>query len=194
VPRIARQDSDGPSAILRWQYAVVWRYGPLGLVLLGLAMIVYAMVDDKSDAVTISLLTLGFVSVLAGIVLPRIEGEFSASGQGVTGKLLSVTQLDSRRYVAVGPALASDSKEPIADQDTRITVGDVWDELEAHGFRVIDAATGQRLLRDGSGHQLELSSRDHGGWQIVSPELLRLVRAWGLNPTASGKYSSPQYD
>jgi hypothetical protein len=190
---MARQDHDEHPASLRWQYAIVWRYGPLGLVLLGLAMIAYAMAADRSDATTVSLLTLGLVSVVAGVVLPRIEGEFSASGQGVAGKLLSVTQLDPGRFVVEGPALASDSKEPIAYQDSNITIGDVWDELEAHGFRVIDAAAGQRFLRDNSGHELLLSSRDHVGARIASPELLAQIRAWGLNPTASGRYPPDQY-
>src|SRR5262245_48389432 len=93
---MTRQEHDGQHpASPRWQYAVVWRYGPLGLVLLGLAMIAYAMAAERSDAATVSLLTLGLVSVVAGVVLPRIEGEVSAGGQGVAGKLLSVTPLFS---------------------------------------------------------------------------------------------------
>ncbi len=136
-----RQTSDW-----RWQYVIVSRYGPLGLVLLGLGMIVYAMAGDESDAVTITQLTLGFVSFVAGVVLPRIEGEFSARGQGVTGKLLSITQIESRRFVAKGPVLALDSRQSVADQDSGIMFGDAWDELEANGFRVVDSAAGHRSL------------------------------------------------
>jgi hypothetical protein len=165
----------------------------LGLVVLGLAMIGYAMVADRSDAVTVSLLTLGLVSVVAGVVLPRIEGEFSASGQGVAGKLLSVRQLDTDLFVVKGPALATDNKESIADQDHLIMFGDVWDELDTNGFQIIDAASGNYTVEDDQGHQIQLPGRGHSEGRAASPELLALLRSWGLNPTASGKYPLDQH-
>lgn len=190
---MTQQDRDGHPASPRWQYTVVWRYGPLGLVLLGLSMIGYAMAADRSDAVIVSLLTLGLVSAVAGVVLPRIEGEFSASGQGVAGKLLSVTQLDTDLFVVKGPALAAHSRESIADQDRPIMFGDVWDELDANGFHIIDAASGNYLVDDNQGHQIQLPGRGHSEGQAASPELLAQLRSWGLNPTASGKYPLDQY-
>jgi hypothetical protein len=161
-------------------------------VLLDLAMIGYAMATNRSDAVTVGLLTLGLVSVVAGVVLPRIEGEFSASGQGVAGKLLSVTQLDTQ-FVVKGPALAADSKKSVTDQDRPIMFGDVWDELDAHGFHIIDAASGNYTVVDNQGHQIQLPGRGHSEGKAASPQLLSLLRSWGLNPTASGKYPLDQY-
>ena len=83
------QDSHSTAEGARWQYSVVWRYGPLALVLLGTAMVVYAMAGTRSDAVDIALLTLGLVAFVAGVVLPRIEGDFGATCQGAMPRSLS---------------------------------------------------------------------------------------------------------
>ena len=38
--------------------------------------------------ISVALLPLGLVSLIAGVVLPRIEGKFTASGSGVSADLL----------------------------------------------------------------------------------------------------------
>jgi len=74
-----------------------------------------------------------------------------------------------------------------------ITIQDVWDELEAIGFRVIDAGGGHRLLEDRYRRRIELPSRGHAEDHAASLELLAQVRAWGLRPVASGKYQALVY-
>jgi len=150
-------------------------------------MVVFAMVVSRSDTVDVAFLTLGVVAVVAGVVLPRIEGDFGATSQGVTGKLLSVTQLDSGRFIIEGPAFASDQASEV-DAGGRIMIGDVWDALDASGFREIEGAVGSRVVQDYLGRRLFLLGRGHGNGQVASPELLAQIRALGLNPIASGKY------
>jgi hypothetical protein len=150
----------------------------------------------------LALLSLGFACLIAGVILPRIEGKFTAGTSGVSAELLPVHKLDSLTYTASAPALAaaqvdavvygetatSSTDRPIAEH---IKLGDVWDALEGAGFRITQAATGKRFLEGPEGRSIILHGRELLGWAIVSDDLLAQLGSWGIRPTASGKYPVP---
>jgi hypothetical protein len=190
---------DTPEPHLRWQYVILWRYGGLGLAVVGLVMMGLGASGIPGVPISLALLTLGFVSLIAGVVLPRIEGKFSAGSGGVTAELLAVHKLDSLTFTASAPALAAGELNPLVDGDTataiehaeidkRITLGDVWDALEQAGFHVTQGATGKRLLEGPQGRSIMLHGRELLGWRVVSEDLLAQLASWGIRPVASGKY------
>jgi len=67
---------------------ILWRYGALGLAVTGLAMLGVGISGVAGVPISVALLPLGLVSLIAGVVLPRIEGKFTASGSGVSADLL----------------------------------------------------------------------------------------------------------
>ena len=62
----------------RWEYRILWRYGPLGLVVAGAALLAIGASGLCATAVSVTLLPIGLVCLVAGVVLPRIEGNFTA--------------------------------------------------------------------------------------------------------------------
>lgn len=173
----------------RWQYVVLWRYGPLGLIVVGLGMLAYGASGHPSVPVSLSLLPLGFVSIVAGVVLPRIEGRFAAGTSGVSADLPAVHELDPPTYTASGPALAPPPAQQ--GQAAQIKLGDVWDALEGAGFRPGQAATGKRFLEGPQGRTILLHQRGFFDWAVVSDELLAQLASWGVHPVASGRYAVP---
>ena len=148
-------------------------------------------------AISLTLLPLGFISLVAGVVLPRIEGKFTAGPSGLSADVMAVHMLDRQRYVATGPAVATGqlvNGEPAANRGQapdRITLGDVWDAIDAAGLRPETAAMGAAYFSLPDGRQLKMPNRsflDHG---IASPELLAVLESWGVRPTASGRYPLP---
>ena len=65
---------------------MLWRYGALLLVVVGLAAMAVAISGAVETAVSVALLPIGFVSLVAGVVLPRIEGRFSARTERIVGR------------------------------------------------------------------------------------------------------------
>jgi hypothetical protein len=183
---------ESPPGHLRWQYLILWRYGGLCLVLVGLAMMGIGASGIQGVPISMALLSLGFVSLIAGVVLPRIEGKFSAGRGGVAGELMAVHKMDTLVFTASAPALAvavSDAHIPVDGQTTdRITLGDVWDALEQAGFRVTQAATGKRLLEGPYGRSIMLHGQELLGFRVASDDLLTQLVSWGITPIASGKY------
>ena len=129
----------------RWQYMILWRYGALLLVATGLLTMGFGAAGVCGTAISVTLLPIGFVSLVAGVVLPRIEGKFTAGPSGLTAEMLAVHELDQPRYVLSGPALAirtadtgdgrAAGMDRAAEPDVqRITIGDVWDALDARGL------------------------------------------------------------
>jgi hypothetical protein len=98
-----QQGPDDP----RWEHKLVWRYGPIVLVIVGLEMMGCGAAGLPATAISLMLLPLGFICLIAGVVLPRIEGGFSASPKGVSATLAAVHDLDRTTYIASGPALSS---------------------------------------------------------------------------------------
>jgi hypothetical protein len=155
-------------------------------------------------AVNVTLLTLGFICLVAGVVLPRIEGKFTAGPSGLSADMLAVHQIDRPTYVATGPVLADEQVRAQVEGDLaigaetapagqQITLGDVWDALNAAGIGPQQSGAGHAYWRLPDGRTLQITNRgiyDHG---IASDELLALLASWGVLPTASGKYPVPPY-
>ena len=182
----------------RWQYMILWRYGALVLVIAGLLAMGFGASGVCGTAISLSLLPIGFVGLVAGVVLPRIEGKFTAGPSGLTAEMLAVHELDQPRYVLSGPALATEIPHTgsgdagsggAAVPDTeRITIGDVWDALDARGLRADAAATGHAYFQLRGDRHLDMPNRGFMDWGTASDELLAVLRTWGVEPRASGRY------
>jgi hypothetical protein len=181
---------------------ILWRYGALGLVVVGLAMMGFGASGAAGVAISLVLLPLGFASMIAGVVLPRIEGKFTAGSGGVSAELLAVHKLDSGTFTASAPALAPadlyvfDGDMAASVEDGRRTaepvkLGDVWDALEQAGFRVTQGAHGKRVLVGPHERSIMLHDREILGWAMASRDLLAQLASWGVQPFASGKYPVP---
>jgi hypothetical protein len=187
----------------RWQYVLLWRYGALGLAVTGLAMLGIGASGVAGVPISLTLLPLGFAALIAGVVLPRIEGRFTAGSSGVSAELLAVHKLDSLTFTASAPALASfpDGAPPTGHADTGtedvpaaepIKLGDVWDALEETGFVQTQGALGKRELVGPHGRSIVLHIRELLGWAIASDDLLTQLATWGIHPIASGRYPVPE--
>lgn len=183
----------------RWQYMILWRYGALLLVITGLLAMGFGAAGVCGTAISVALLPIGFVSLVAGVVMPRIEGKFTAGPSGLTAEMLPVHELDQPRYVISGPALAVGTAElgntGIADSDKltepdsqRITIGDVWDAFEARGLHPDAAGMGHAYFRLHDERHLDMPNRGFMDWGTASDDLLAVLRTWGVQPVASGKY------
>ena len=189
------QGSEDP----RWQYKVLWRYGALLLVVVGLLAMGFGAAGVTGTPVDETLLSLGFISLVAGVVLPRIEGTFTAGPAGISGAVRGVRDLDPRWYAISGPALADDvastaeadeahngsTNKPVA---ARITIGDVWDALEAAGIHADGAGMGHAYFTLGHDRSLDMPNRGFADWGTASDDLLAALQTWGIRPLASGKY------
>jgi hypothetical protein len=185
----ATQDADQP----RWEYRLLWRYGALLLVGVGLAAMAVGAAGVCERPISLTLIPIGFVSLLAGVVLPRIEGNFTAGPSGVSAEVLAVHRLDQARYVVSGPALSTDESLTLhaTAQPPRITLGDVWDALDAADLRASQGALGTAYFSLEDGRYFGIPNRgffDHG---IASDELVALLASLGVHPAASGKYPMP---
>lgn len=182
----------------RWQYVILWRYGALGLAIVGLIMMGIGASGLSGVPISLALLTLGFACLIAGVVLPRIEGKFTAGTSGVSAELLPVHKLDSVTYTVSAPAVATVEVDAVVGEETatalaeeQVKLGDVWDALEGAGFHVTQAATGKRLLEGPEGRSIMLHGRELLGWAIASKDLLAQLASWGIQPVASGIYAVP---
>jgi hypothetical protein len=189
----------------RWEYKIVWRYGPLFLVVIGLMAMGFGASGLPGTAISMTLLPIGFVCLLAGVVLPRIEGKFTASPSGLSADVMAVHLLDQPRFVASGPALASESLDPMVGEElapgaaagpseNNITFGDVWDALDAggHALEFHAAGVGKAYFSSPDDRRLlQIPNRGFLDYGTASTELLTLLTSWGVRPTASGKYPAP---
>lgn len=176
----------------RWEYRILWRYGPLGLVVAGAALLAIGASGLCATAVSVTLLPIGLVCLLAGVVLPRIEGVFTAGPRGISAPLLAVHKLDT--YTVIGSAVTATQAAALASGP--VLLGDVWDALEERlgvvgGFRDLGAATGRRYLEAPDGRTFELTNRGFLDWRPASRDLLELLASWGVKPIASGRYPLP---
>lgn len=189
------QDSGEP----RWEYKILWRYGALLLAGVGLLAMAFGATGVCGTPISLTLLPLGFVSLVAGVVLPRIEGKFTAGPSGVSAEVMAVHRLDQARYVISGPALAPDERlppvageaEPATGPQDRTTLGDIWDALDAADIHPSQGALGTAYFSLRDGRHFGIPNRgflDHG---IASDELVALLASLGVHPTASGRYPMP---
>lgn len=186
----------------RWQYKVLWRYGALLLVAVGLTTMALAIAGVPNTAVSITLLPIGFVSLVAGVVLPRIEGRFAAGPSGVSAEVLAVHELDRQpRFYASGPAtdlpielsgMADATREaPAPESPLCVTIGDVWDALDEAGIQLDGAGMGHAYFRLRGDRHLEMPNKSFMDWATASKDLLAVLETWGIHPVASGKYPVP---
>ena len=183
----------------RWQYMILWRYGALVLVVAGLLAMGFGAAGVCGTAISLSLLPIGFAGLVAGVVLPRIEGKFTTGPTGLTAEMLAVHELDHPRYVLSGPALATETADPggvngsgtagtaVPDAE-RVTIGDVWDAFDSCGLRADGAVSGHAYFRLRGDSHLDTPNRGFMDWGTASGELLAVLRTWNVQPTASGKY------
>jgi hypothetical protein len=75
-----RPAPDRDDLVARWQYAIVWRYGALLLIVVGLGMIACAMAGVTAVSPD-ALLPTGLAALVSGVVLPRVKGRFSGPGK-----------------------------------------------------------------------------------------------------------------
>jgi hypothetical protein len=188
----------------RWEYKILWRYGALLLVFVGLLAMGFGAAGAAGTAISVTLLPIGFVCLVAGVVLPRIEGKFTAGPSGMSAEIFAVHELDRRRYILSGPALAIDQPAPTpagaldaasktAPAAEQVTLGDVWDALDAAGLRASAAGMGHAYLDLPDGRLLSIPNKsffDHG---IASSDLLAVLATLGVRPTASGNYPTPSH-
>lgn len=186
----------------RWQYMILWRYGALLLAATGLLAMGFGAAGVCGTAISVALLPIGFVCLVAGIVLPRIEGKFTAGPSGLTAEMLAVHKLDQARYTISGPALAIETADignasgtgtsgAAAQVGQRITIGDVWDALDARGLRPDGVGLGHAYFRLRDDRHLDMPNRGFLDWGTASDDLLAVLRTWGVQPVASGKYPVP---
>lgn len=184
----------------RWQYTILWRYGALLLVATGLLTMAFGAAGTSGTAISVALIPIGFVSLVAGVVLPRIEGKFTAGPSGLAGEMRPVHELDQPRYVISGPAVeTSDTVEANAagvggttEPDIqRIAIGDVWDALDVRGLRPDQVGMGHAYFQLREGRHLDMPNRGFMDWGTASDDLLAVLRTWGIEPVASGKYPIP---
>lgn len=87
----------------------------------------------------------------------------------------------------------SDGFEPDSKQvaRARVTLGDVWDALDAAGLQPHQGAMGTAYCALSDGQHVGIPNRgffDHG---VASDEVLALMASWGVRPTESGRYPMP---
>src|SRR5215469_4491949 len=181
---------------------------PLALLAIGLALLGIGASGIQGEAVSVTLIPVGFASAVAGVILPRTEGDFSFGGSGVKGHLAPIENISwgistpavvLKEVAVVDGTTAVEAAQPAGS----ITVGDIWDALDAAGVRDRGAAAlnnqatyqgvglGSAYFRLADGRMLKIPNRDFVDYGAVAPGLLALLVEWGIHPTASGKYPEP---
>ena len=196
---------------VRWEYKIIWRYGALLLIVVGLLAMGFGASGLCTTATSAILVPIGFICLVAGVVLPRIEGKLTVGPSQITADIVGISTLDQLSVSTSAPAVVlreiQTSEGVLAIEAAQppgaITLGDVWDALEAADIKsgsgaelnnqaVFDGvATGSAYFRLADGRRLKMPNRgflDHG---TATPELLDVLDAWGIRPTASGKYPVP---
>ena len=72
---------------------VIWRLGPVGMIVVGIALLAISLSGIDAAAVSIAALTLGAICLVAGVVRPRTRGKFTFGPQGVSTDVLPVEQI-----------------------------------------------------------------------------------------------------
>lgn len=205
--QMARQ-SDGEA---RWEYTTIWRYGALLLIGVGLLAMGFGASGLTGTAMSAILVPIGFVSLVAGVVLPRIEGKLTVGPSQISAQIIRVDTLDQVLLTTSEPAVVLREVETasgrlaieITQPPGSITIGDVWDALIAAGVRIHTddglnsqaifegVGLGKAYFRLHDGRQLRMPNKGFVDYGAASDELLALVASWGIHATASGKYPLP---
>jgi len=188
------QAPDRRTGLARREYVMVWRYGPLLLLGVGLALLAFGASGLCSTAISLTILPLGFLLLVIGVVLPRIEGNFSASPTAVTAAVLRVDRLDAPMFSATGPATAPGG---LTEAPEPIKLGDVRDALAESHFQPVSVqgALGSIIMEGSDGKTISLPQEGLLiDWRVASDDMLSILSAWGVRPVASGKYPAPPDD
>lgn len=82
---------------------------------------------------------------------------------------------------------SAETRQPTA----RVTVGDIWEALDAAGIDPEGVGMGSAYFRLSDGRLLKFPNRGFFDYGIASDELLAVFAAWGASPSASGNYPMP---
>jgi hypothetical protein len=126
---------------------------------------------------------------------------FTAGPHGISGRMLAVHEIDTM-YTATAPALAAPQVDAAVRGETtaamadgrpaeQVKLGDVWDALDAGGFRPTQAAMGTAWLNGPDGRLITLPNQGFLDWRPAAVDLLALLASWGIQPVASGRYRVP---
>lgn len=79
------------------------------------------------------------------------------------------------------------------DVRKRITIGDVWDAIDARGFQAVSAhdTLGTAYLEGPDGQRIRFPNRGFINWGVASNDILAALDSWGVRPVVSGKYPAP---
>jgi hypothetical protein len=197
---------------IRWEYRLLWRYGALLLAAVGLLAMGFGAAGVSSAAISLTLIPIGFICLVAGVVLPRIEGKLTVGPSHLSADMVAVHTLDQLTLTKSAPAvvlrevqsgeglLAIEAAQP----QGAVTMGDVWDALDAAGvgpgagaellnhqaeFEAVGLGSAYFRLADGT--RLKMPNRGVIDYGAASGDLLTLLASWGIQPTASGRYPVP---
>lgn len=196
----------------RWEYQIIWRYGALLLLAVGLLAMGFGASGLCTTAISVVLLPIGFVCLVAGVVLPRIEGKLTVSPSQISADILGVRTLDQLSVTTSAPAVVLrevQTRDGLVAIETAqppgaITLGDVWDALDAagaypkSGTEVLNnqavfegVGLGSAYFRLADDRMLKMPNRGFLDYAAASPELLAVLATWEIRPIASGRYPVP---
>jgi hypothetical protein len=175
-----------PAEPARWQYSVAWRYGHFLLAIVGLALIAVGVSGITSTVVAVTALPLGMILLIAGAVLPRLKGPFTAGPTGIGADMLPLHEVDRFSAFLRIPAVAPDA--PAGKHPVRL--GDVWEALDAASIQPISVQpwAGTATVAGPDGQRLRLPGPETMTMGTASTELLSVLDTWGIRPLPSGKY------
>jgi hypothetical protein len=72
----------------RWEYRIIWRYGALLLIAVGHLAMGFGASGLCTTAISAILVPIGFVCLVAGVVLPRIEGKLTVGPSQISADIV----------------------------------------------------------------------------------------------------------
>jgi len=185
----------------RWEYKIIWRSGALLLLAVGLLAMGFGASGLCTTAISAILVPIGFICLVAGVVLPRIEGKLTVGPSQISADILGIRTLDQLSVSTSAPAVVLREIQTreglVAIEATQppgaITLGDVWDALDAAGVNPASEAEalnnqavlegvglGSAYFRLADGRTLKMPNRGFLDYGAASPELLAVLAAWGF--------------
>lgn len=193
-------DPTQPQGTPRWQYSISWRYGHLLLTAAGLALLGVGASDVEPATISVTMMTLGFLMAILGVAFPRMRGPFTAGPTGIGADMLPVAEVDPLIAIVSVPATSADVaiEGPVAEVGVEapagvVMIGDVRNALIAFGFGPDHSSSGLGQISYGGpgGKHIRLPGAPFWDDEPASPELMAILRSWGIQPVASGKFAQP---
>jgi hypothetical protein len=97
-------------------YLRVSRLGPLALCALGLGMVLYAMFVHRPTTLLITSMILGIGTFIAGVVLPRVEGDVEVGTRGMKAGVVSARAFEGAMKLAVAATAETVAENTIPDE------------------------------------------------------------------------------